>query len=270
MKHKLSYIVAVAFVFMAFAGCAGLQRIVNTGDPNIIYEQGKLYYEAEKWKKAMLLLETCAPYFRGTQSEDTLVFYTARCYFKEHDFVTSSTMFDEFRRTYGRSAFIEDAEAMYAISLYNMCPSPERDQTTTAQAIVAISEFMSHYPNSEQFGIFQEMADDLSWRMHEKAYLNAYTYYKIERYKSAVVAFRNALKQYPHSHRREDLMYYIVMAAYKYASNSIESKQLDRYMSALDAYYTFIMEFPESKYKKEMDHVADVCRRFIEKNQQEE
>ena len=151
-----------------------------------------------------------------------------------------------------------------------MCPPPERDQSLTSQAIIAISEFMSHYPESEQLNIFTEMTEDLTWRLHEKAFINAYTYYKIERYNSAIIAFRNALKKYPESHRREDVMYYTVMSAFMLAENSVESKQLDRYMTTLDSYYTFNMEFPESKYKKEMDHVADVCRRFIEKNQKEE
>jgi outer membrane protein assembly factor BamD len=129
---------------------------------------------------------------------------------------------------------------------------------------------MSHYPESEQLSLFSEMTDDLTWRLHEKSFINAYTYYKIERYNSAIIAFRNALKQYPDSHRREDLMYYTVMSAYKYADNSAEDKQLDRFMEALDAYYTFVMEFPESKYKKEVDDVSEVAKRFIEKNQVEE
>ena len=30
------------------------------------------------------------------------------------------------------------------------------------------------------------------------------------------------------------------------------------------------MEFPESKYKKEVDDVSEVAKRFIEKNQVEE
>ena len=106
--------------------------------------------------------------------------------------------------------------------------------------------------------------------MEERTYLNAYTYYKILRYDSAIIAFRNAIQKYPDSHRREDMMYYIVKSSFLFAENSIVTQQLDRYMAALDAYYTFVMEFPESKYKKEMDHVADVSKRFIEKNKKEE
>ncbi|UKI17861.1 MAG: outer membrane protein assembly factor BamD [Bacteroidales bacterium] len=115
------------------------------------------------------------------------------------------------------------------------------------------------------------MTDDLTWRMHEKAYLNAYTYYKIERYNSAIIAFRNALRQYPDSHRREDLLYHIVMSSYKgWPATRSNRSRLDRYMSTLDAYYSFIMEFPESKYLKDLEHVEEQTKRFIEKNRKEE
>jgi outer membrane protein assembly factor BamD len=150
-----------------------------------------------------------------------------------------------------------------------MCPSPERDQTTTAAAIVAIAEFMAHHPNSEQLGYFKEMTSELTWRMDERSFINAYTYYKILRYDSAIIAFRNALKKYPDSHRREDIMYYIVVSAYKFADNSIASKQADRFMSALDYYYSFVMEYPESKYRTELDRLAESAKRYIEKHKTE-
>lgn len=270
MMKKFSYVAIFITLVMAFCGCSTIQQLIKTGDAELIFERSMMYYKAEKWAKAATLMESCSPYYKGTLKEDTIAFYIARCTFKDRDYFTASTLFDSFRRSFGRSAFIEDAEAMYAISLYNMCPEPERDQTSTSQAIIAISEFMSHYPDSDQISVFQEMTDDLTWRLHEKSFINAYTYYKIERYNSAIVAFRNAMKQYPDSHRREDLMYYTVMSAYHLASNSIADKQLDRYMSALDSYYTFIMEFPESEYRKEMDRVADEAKRFIDKNSEEE
>jgi outer membrane protein assembly factor BamD len=189
---------------------------------------------------------------------------------KDGDYYSAAEMLDTFRRTFSRSVFIEDAEAMYAICLYNMCPSPERDQSTTSQAIIAISEYMAHYPESEQLILFKDMTADLTWRLHEKAFVNAYTYYKIGRYNAAIIAFRNALKMYSDTHRREDLLYYITMASFKLAENSVEEKRLDRYMSTLDAYYSFVMEYPESKYSKEMEQVAEVTKRYIEKNKQEE
>ena len=266
MRKFLSYIIPLVVVWALAASCSSLQRVINTDDPDLIFQRGLEYYKGEKWTKAILLFEHCEPYLKGFPQEDSVAYYKAHSYFKNVDYQTSATLFDEYRRTYGRSVFIENAEALYAISLYNMCPSPERDQTTTAAAIIAISEFLSHHPNSAQRDYFLEMTHDLTWRMEERTYLNAYTYYKILRYDSAIIAFRNALKKYPDSHRREDIMYYITMSAYKFADNSVASKQSDRFMTMLDSYYSFIMEYPESKYRQELDQAAEVAKRYIEKN----
>ena len=266
MRKFLSYILPVILLCAAISSCSSIQRVIRTDDPDLIFSQGKLYYEGGKWDKAILLFEHCEPFLKGFPQEDSVAYYKAHAYFKSYDYLTSATLFDEFRRTFGRSVFIENAEALYAISLYEMCPGPERDQSTTAAAIIAISEFMSHHPQSEQIPYFLEMTKELTWRMEERSYLNAYTYYKILRYDSAIIAFKNALKKYPESHRREDMMYYIAMSAYKFADNSVSSKQSDRFMTMLDSYYSFIMEYPESKYRAELDKAAEVAKRHIEKN----
>ena len=137
---------------------------------------------------------------------------------------------------------------MYALCFYNLSPSPSRDQTMTGQAIMAINEFISRYPNSDQIENFRKINDELTERLHEKSYINAYTYYKIGRYKSAIVALKNALKQYPESKHREQIMYLIVDSSYRLASNSVADKQTDRYLAMLDSYLSFKEEYPESKH----------------------
>ena len=41
-------------------------------------------------------------------------------------------------------------------------------------------------------------------------------------------------------------------------------------MTMLDSYYSFVMEYPESKYKEELDNAAEVAKKYIEKNKKEE
>ena len=165
-----------------------------------------------------------------------------------------------------RSPFIEDAEGMYALCHYYMAPPPERDQAVTSQAIIAITEFMSRYPESDKIDEFESMLTELSERLMEKSYMNAYTYYKIGRYKSAIVAFKNAMKQHPNSPYTEEMMYYTTVSAYRLAENSVESKQLDRYLAMLDSYYSFLAEYPESKQIKELERMAKNARNFIDKH----
>jgi outer membrane protein assembly factor BamD len=104
----------------------------------------------------------------------------------------------------------------------------------------------------------------------EKSYINAYTYYKIGRYKAAIVAFKNAMKRYPESPHTEQMMYYTVVSAYRLAENSVEAKQLDRYIAMLDHYYSYLAEYPESKRLKELERMAKMARNFIDKNRSTE
>ena len=183
MKSIFGYILTLVTLTMLIASCSVVNTALKSGDPKFAYDQALVLYENGKWDQASTLFEACRHIYMGTPREDSLSFYNARCKFKSREWDEASTQLDEFRRKFGRSAFLEDAEGMYALCYYFMSPPPERDQTVTSQAIIAISEFLSRYPNSEQAPEFKNMLDELSERLMEKSYMNAYNYYKIGRYK---------------------------------------------------------------------------------------
>lgn len=266
MKHSLPTLLCGVLLALVLGGCAGINSILKSNRPDLIYEKALEYYAKEKWQRASTLFEGAQYYYSGTPREDTISFYNARCKYKLRDFDTASTLLDDFRRKFGRSAFIEDAEGMYAMCFYMLAPQPSRDQTMTGRAIMAINEFMSHYPNSSRIEQFREIDRELTQRLHDKAYLNAYTYYKIGRYKSAITALKNALRQYPESSHREQIMFLIVDAGYRFASNSVSDKQTDRYLSMLDSYLSFKEEFPGSEHMKELDRMAQHARDFLDRN----
>lgn len=247
-----------------------MNALLKSGQPELIYSKALEYYQKEKWQRASTLFEGVQHYYTGTSREDSISFFNARCKYKNRDFDTASTLLDDFRRKFGRSAFIEDAEGMYALCFYFLSPGPSRDQTMTGHALIAINEFMSRYPHSDRVEVFKQINGELTQRLHDKSYLNAYTYYKIGRYKSAIVSLKNALKQFPDSNHREEIMYMIVDASYRFANNSVANKQTDRYLSMLDSYLSFKEEFPESKYTKEVDRMAKHARDYLDRNKKDE
>ena len=251
------------------SGCSGMNAVLKSGQPDRIYETALEYYGKEKWQRASTLFEGAQHYYIGTPREDSISFFNARCKFKNRDYDASAQLLDDFRRKFGRSGFIEDAEGMYAMCFYYLSPGPARDQTMTVQALTAIDEFVSRYPQSPQVDNFLSIREELTRRLHEKAYLNAYTYYKIGRYKSAITALKNALKEYPESQRREEIMYLIVDASYRFASNSVASKQTDRYLAMIDSYLSFKEAFPESAHMKEVERMAKHARDYLDSNNKE-
>lgn len=250
--------------------CGGINALLKSNDPDRIYTTALDYYKREKWSRASTLFEGVQHYYRNTVREDSIQFYNAHCKFKLHDFETASLMLDDFRKSFGRSAFLEDAEGMYAYCFYRMSPEPSRDQTATSRALIAINEFISRYPKSDKIDEFQALNEELTQRLHTKSYLNAYTYYKIGRYKSAIVALKNALRTYPDSKYREEIMFLIVDSSYQLASNSVASKQTDRYLAMVDSYLSFREEFPESKHTKEVERMAAEAREYLDRNVKED
>jgi outer membrane protein assembly factor BamD len=96
-----------------------------------------------------------------------------------------------------------------------------------------------------------------------KSFVAAKLYYNVGQYKAAMVSLRNSLLDYPESMYREEILYLIAKSTYLRAANSIESKQKERYQKTVDEYYSFIAEFPESKYRKEMDGFFNIAQRSV-------
>ncbi|MBQ9137775.1 MAG: outer membrane protein assembly factor BamD [Alistipes sp.] len=270
MKKTIVNLTIIAAVAALFFSCSGLGQITKSGDPELMYSTAMKLYKAEKWNRASDMFDACSGYYIGSEREDSIAFFSARSKFKNRDYHEASTSFDEFRRKFGRSVFIEDAEGMYALCQYYQAPGPTRDQTLTAQAIVSLNDFIERYPESKRVEAFQGIIEELTMRLHDRSFLNAYTYFKIQKYKSAVVAFRNALKNYDNTSHREEIMYYIVVSNYRLAHNSVESKQADRYLAMLDSYYSFIEEYPESKNIKELNRYFKEAKDYIDKNKDSE
>ena len=243
-----------------------IHKIIKSADPDLIYSEGLKYYNRQKWRQAGDLFDACMAYYVGDAREDSVAFFSARSKFKNRDYSEATTQLDEFRRKFGRSIFVEDADAMLSMCYYYLAPDPTRDQTVTGEAIVSFSEFIERYPNSKRVETFKSLIEELTMRLKKKAYLNAYTYFKVQRYKSAVVALRNALKLYPDTPHREEILYLIAVSNYKLAHNSIADKQGERYLNVLDSYYSFINEFPESKHRKELERYIKEAKDYLDKN----
>ncbi|MEG1700985.1 MAG: outer membrane protein assembly factor BamD [Alistipes sp.] len=266
MKQTFIYAVCAVALAAVLSGCAGINALLKSGKPDLIYSKAMEYYQKEKWQRATTLFEGVQHFYVGSPREDSISFFNARCKFKGRDYEGAASLLDDFRRKFGRSVFVEDAEGMYALCFYYLSPAPTRDQTMTGHALIAINEFMSRYPQSDRVENFKAINKELTQRLHEKSYLNAYTYYKIGRYKSAIMALKNALKEFPESEHREEIMYLIVDSGYRFANNSVADKQTDRYLTMLDSYLSFKEEFPESIHIKEVDRMAKHAKDYLDRN----
>lgn len=258
-----------AALLLALSGCSGYNKLLKSGDRDLIYRKGMEFYEAGKYQKALTLFQEIAPYYSGTYREDSLTYYTGSAFYKSGDFEASGMVLDDFRRRFGRSPFIEDAEYMYAMGFYFSSPDSKRDQTSTHQALIAINEYLDRYPNSPKRDEANERIKILQRKLYDKAYYNAKSYFTTGHYKSAVVALKNALDLYPETPHREEILYMTVKSGYLLAKNSIPGLQRDRYLDMMDYYYNFASEFPESRHIRELERMQAEAKDFLARTEPE-
>ena len=80
-------------------------------------------------------------------------------------------------------------------------------------------------------------------------------------YESCVITAQNALKDYPYCIQREEFAILILRAKYQMAMKSIDEKKRERLRDALDEYYAFKNDYPESQYMEEADQMLKKINR---------
>lgn len=265
MKSTIN-LIAVILLAAIMASCSGYSKILKSSDRDFMYRKSLEFYNNGKYNKAIQLLEEIAPYYVGTIQEDTVMYYIGDAYFKDQSFSNSEVVLDEFRRKFGRSPFIEEAEYKYAMGFYYSSPDPNRDQTITVKAINSINEYLERYPNSLRKQLCLARITELTNKLYDKELLNAKTYYKTRNYKSAISALKYALAQHPETPHREEILYLTIKSQFELAENSITVLQRDRYLNMMDTYYSFVSEFPDSKQRKEIDRMQESAKKFLAKH----
>lgn len=261
MNYKRLTTAALAGLILAFGCKSQYEELLQSNDTQAKYSAAFDYFNKGKYGKSAQLFESLAMLTQGTAQDDTVNFYWALSNYNQKDYYTAESNLEHFIQNYPSSPFAENAEFLMIDCLYRSTLRYELDQAPTYKAIKAISEYKISHINSPNVAICNRMLTELEERLDRKAYENAKLYYTMEDYKAARVALKNVLKDDADNIYREDILYYTTMSSYNYARLSVQAKQKERYLVFVDDYLNFVEEFPESKYRKELDSLYGKVRK---------
>lgn len=259
MKKFLIFILVV----VSFVSCGEYQQLLKSEDYQLIYKKSIEYYNKGDYQRALNLLDGIRTVFSGTSKAQNIAYYRAFCSYNLKDYEVAASLFRQFIKTYPESSFAEECLFMVGFCDYKASPKPRLDQQVTEKALNELQLYLNRYPNSMRKekinGYMDEMRDKLSY----KAYLSARNYFQREYYKAATISLQNCLKDFPGSKYREEVMYMLFVSKYEMAVNSVEEKKLERYNNALEEYYYFAEEYPESRYAVDMKKKYEAINRFL-------
>jgi outer membrane protein assembly factor BamD len=151
----------------------------------------------------------------------------------------------------------EEAQYMYAYSLYMDAPIYNLDQTSSREAIQAMQFFINQHPESEYLNDGTAVISELQEKLEKKAYERAKQYNKIGVYKSALVAFDNFRLDFPSSVYNEELGFLKIQTQYNLAKLSTPSLQEERFRDTIKYYHEFAEKFSDSSYSSSAKSIYD-------------
>lgn len=263
----------------AATSCNDFNQIIKTQDYEYKYEAAKQYAAEGQYNRSAQLLGDVLSVLKGTEQGEESLYLTALCNMKAHSYEAAAMTFKKYYQTYPRGKFAEVARFNCAKSLYMTTPEPKLDQSATYEAVTEFQNFIETYPNSKLRAKAQDYIFELQDKLVEKEYLSAKLYYDLGayigngvngNYNACIVTAENAIKDYPYTSHREDFAILILRAKFALAQLSIESKKEERYHNAIDEYYGFVTEYPESKYMKEAKALFSKAKKYVPATESEE
>ncbi|MBN1251331.1 MAG: outer membrane protein assembly factor BamD [Bacteroidales bacterium] len=263
MIKSTKYFIVVIFLLIGVSSCK-YQRLLKSSDTTLKYEKAKEYYDEGNYAKAMTLYEQLVPIYRGTEKGEEISYYFAHCNYNLKDYIMAGHYFNKFANSFPNSKYTEECSFLSAYCYYLDSPKTSLDQESTYKAISEIQLYLGRYPDTERMEQCNELLDELRKKLEVKSYDNAFLYYKIYQYKAAAIALKSSLEQFPETDSKEDILYYTLKSSYNYAINSVYDKAKSRLEVALKDYKTFVKNFPESEYNKDVNRIHESIIKKLE------
>lgn len=268
--QKLKSFSLIIIAFLGMVSCSPYQKMLNKGTSNERYKMATQLYESGEYNKAIALFEKIIPLFAGKPQMERIQYMVAASHYKVKDYNLSGYYFRRFTNNYPKSSKREEALFLSAKGYYLSAPKYSLDQTDTHKAIDVLQEFINSYPNSDKLKEANAIYKELSERLEKKYFEISKQFYKLEKYKGAIVSFDNFLEDFPGTIYKEEAMYLKFKAAFELGVNSVENKKEERLLKAVKYYNKFVKEFPKSKHLPEIEKsrgILDIQLQDITKTQ---
>ncbi|MES2725943.1 MAG: outer membrane protein assembly factor BamD [Bacteroidota bacterium] len=241
---------ALIIISLLLGSCKSkFQKALKNPDIKTKLEVGEYFFKKKDYYRAQSLFDQIENEVTNTALGERVLFYQAQCDFGLKAYSLAGYRYKIYYETYPTNANAEEALYMNAYCIYLESQDVELDQTDTYKAVETFKIFVSVYPDSKYVEECNKYLDKLRAKLSQKAYNNAKLYYNIGEYRSAIVALRNVVNDFPEVPQREEIDYLVLSSSYMLAENSIPEKQAERYKETISAFDEFTEYYTEnSKY----------------------
>ena len=236
-----------------FISCSEYNKVLKGSDYNLKFDKAIEYYKNDQCYKSLPLLEELMSYFRMTSKGEDVYYYYAKNQYCMGDFYLAGYYFKRFVKNFPQSSRVEECAFNSAVCLMMNSPDYYLDQSESYKAIDEFQLFLSKYPNSFLVDSCNNIVANLRARLERKSFEKGKLYFRMEKFRSAIIALNTTILEFPDTQYKEEVLYLILKSNYLFAINSVLSKKVERFEESIKSYYTFVDSFKNSKFANEAE-----------------
>jgi outer membrane protein assembly factor BamD len=250
----VSLLILSSLVFMS---CRS-NDLIRPGDTiEVAFEKAMNQYREGDYAEAAQAFETVVSIGRGTDIGQDAQYYLAESYYNDRRYLLAASEYERYAQFYPNSFRREVVDFKRAESFYFLSPRYRLDQSYTRQALDGLRLFNSRYPDSEFSEKSAQYITELREKLARKQFEAANFYKRTERYEAAAVYYDLVIDDYPETEWAEQSLVEQMHAYILYAENSVQDRQEERFMLALESYNTYMQLFPRGEFRSRMEELYD-------------
>ena len=253
IKNRFFHILIFALIVL-LNSCSEYNKILKGSDYNLKFEKAKEYYHNDQCYKSLPLLDELMSYFRMTNKGEEVYYYYAKNQYCMGDYYLAGYYYKRFVKNFPQSSLVEECAFNAAICMMRNSPEYYLDQTDSYKAIDEFQLFMSKYPESDLVDSCNTLVKNLRNRLEIKSFEKAKLYFKMEKYRSATIAFNSTMSEFPDTKYKEEILFLSLKSNFLFAFNSVERKKMERFEETIKSYHNFVDSFKRSSNRKEAEN----------------
>lgn len=237
------------------AGCAAKRDVVPAGTAEadkFLYEKGEAAFKERKWISAREYYRQIVDNYPQSQYRPDAKLAVGDTYIGEsttESLLLAVNEFREFLTFYPTHARADYAQYRLAYAHTEQMLRPERDQSSTREALKELNVFVERYPNSQLMPEVQTLLRSAKDHLSEASYRVGFYYFRVKWYIGAIDRFREVLTTDPEYTNRDAVYFHLAESLMRLAEQGGDADQAAaKKAEALPYYERLLKEFEQSEY----------------------
>jgi outer membrane protein assembly factor BamD len=248
MMYRQFFAASTILLLLFLTACGGSGRL-RYEDAEQAYTRGMENYERGRWDRAAEFFRGALGFGRATAQAADAQYYLAWSHYNNREYVLAASEFNRFSVMYRTDERAPEAEFYRAMSYYQQAPGYQLDQTDSQRALQDFQLYVTRYPNHEFVPQAEENMAELRDKLARKQFETAKLYERRRMHEAAALMFERVFDRYPDSSPWAERALVAAMENFiRFAEESVQARQAERYEMAVRNYERLIQLFPGSEY----------------------